>query len=108
GCQARADVASGARNVLDKKLLSKTLAELLPHEPRERVSHAARRERNDQTYRPCRIGLRPRNTRRGGKRGSSCCQMQKSSAPNFHRFLPLRKATALRDLAKGAMTDVGC
>src|SRR5215467_13457364 len=34
--------------------------------------------------------------------------MQKSSALNFHRFLPLRKATALRDHAKGAMTDVGC
>jgi hypothetical protein len=27
--------------------------------------------------------------------------MQKSSALNFHRFLPLRKATALRDHAKG-------
>jgi len=38
--------------VLDKKLLSKTFAELLAHEARERVSHPTRYESNDQTYRP--------------------------------------------------------
>jgi hypothetical protein len=41
-----------------------------------------------------RVGPRPRNSRRGGKRGSTCGQMQKSSMPNFHRFLLLRSAWA--------------
>src|SRR5262245_8722910 len=49
-----------------------------------KIEHAARRKWHDQTHRPRRIGLRPRDPRYGRQRGSTRGQMQKLSAGKFH------------------------
>ena len=67
-----ADVASGARSILGNEWLPKPLRQPLPHEAREDVGAASRRERNDYPYRPRRIGLRQRQARSDRERGSAC------------------------------------
>jgi len=70
------------------------------------VTHQVRTQQSNARAAPDRSAPTQFAARR--KACSTCCQLQKSSALNFHRFLPLRKPTALRDHAKGAMTDFGC
>ena len=57
-----ADVAGGARPVLDDELLADPLGEPLTQEAHGGVGTAARLERYDQAHWPRRIDLRPRNS----------------------------------------------
>jgi len=81
-----ADIAGGARDVLDIDLLAELLGKLLRHEPREGVGHPTRRKGHDRAHRPGRIGLRPCSTRHARERGSGRGQMQKFAAGKFHHL----------------------
>ena len=60
---AHADIAAGARYVLDVVLFAKMLGQLLRDQPGDHVGLAAGRIGHDQTHRPGRIGLRRRRSR---------------------------------------------
>ena len=60
------DSGAAARSVLDDELLAKPLREPLPDQSRRYVEPAAGGNRNDDAYRPGRIGLRPREWRANG------------------------------------------
>ena len=79
-----ADIGAGAWTVLDDKLLAETLREPLADQTRGNVVRAAGRNGNDDTHRPRRVGLRPRNAREHGQRDRARSQMQKISAGKFH------------------------
>jgi hypothetical protein len=51
---ARADIAAGADEILDKKLLAKMVGEFLRYQPPEHVDRAAWSERYDHTDRTTR------------------------------------------------------
>ena len=55
------DISTGARPVLDDKLLAKSLREPLADQARDNVGAAAGWKTNDDAHRPGRIGLRPRD-----------------------------------------------
>src|SRR5262245_27412206 len=80
----RGDISTGARPVLDDKLLAKSLREPLTDQARDDVNAAAGWNADDDAHRSRRIGLRPCDVRRKRQRGSTCGQMQKSSAGKFH------------------------
>src|SRR5262245_25931901 len=79
-----ADVSAATTDILDVELPAEMLGQLLGGKPREHVGQPARREWNDDPYCPCRITLCPRDVRCDREHGSTRCQMQKSSAGNFH------------------------
>src|SRR5262249_26659197 len=83
-----ADIAAAARTVLDDERLAEALRQPLAHQTGDDVSRSAGSEWHDQTYRPRRIGLRPRNAGNGRQRSSARGQMQKLSAGKFHWRLP--------------------
>ncbi len=83
-----ADIAGGARPVLDHELLAEPLRQMLPREPRDGVGCAAGRERDDQMHRPRRVSLRAGEARCGRKHGSGCGQAQKSAARKCHGVPP--------------------
>src|SRR6516165_671054 len=82
------DIAGGAGPVLDDEWLTEPLRERLTQQAYEDVRSPARGISNDAAHRPCRIGLRPRDPRDRGPRGSTSGQMQKLSAGKFHGPLP--------------------
>src|SRR5262249_15442054 len=55
-----ADIAAGARTVLDDDVLPPRFGELLREDAPERVDGAAARKRDDHAHRPVGIALRPR------------------------------------------------
>src|SRR5215475_4207856 len=79
-----ADIAGGARSVLDDELLAKSLRQYLTYEARDDVRRTTGRKADDDAHRPRRIGLRPSSARHGRERGSARGQMQKISAGKFH------------------------
>ena len=100
-----ADIAAGARPVLDDEWLPEPLRQPLTDQARDDVGRAAGRKADDDAHRPRRIGLRPRDARHGRQRGSARCQMQKLSAGKFHGDPPisgqLYKNTLLSASRKG-------
>ena len=80
----RGNGAARAWSILDNELLAKTLRQPLSDEARVRVIDAARRKAGNDAHRPRRIGLRSRNPRHGGNRGSTCGHTQKTSTRKFH------------------------
>src|SRR5271168_1058204 len=79
-----ANIAAGPRPVLDDELLPEPLRQRLSQEARDDVGCIAGRKTKDDAHRPRRIGLRQSAAQRGRERGSSRCQMEKSSAGQFH------------------------
>ena len=69
-------------------------------EPSEDIVCPASRDRHNQTHRPGRIGLRPRDARYSRQRGSANGEMQKITARKFHWRPPPNRARA----KKGAGT----
>src|SRR5262245_35057182 len=86
------EIAGRAGWVLNDKLLSKMIRQVLADDARHEVVAAARRKRDDPVHRPRRIGLRPRDTRYGRQRGSARRQMQKISAGKFHLEPPFTRS----------------
>ena len=84
----RGDIAAGARPVLDNELLTERLRQPLTDQAGDNVGRPASGKANNDAHRPRRIGLRRRNTRHRGQRGSARCEMEKISAGKFHS-LPL-------------------
>src|SRR5262249_31435245 len=80
----RGDISTGARPVLDDKLLAKSLREPLTDQASDDVDAAAGWNADDNAHRPRWIGLRPRDTRHRRERGRARDQMQKISAGKFH------------------------
>ena len=80
-----ADIAGGARSVLDDELLAKSLRQPLTHQARDDVGRTTGRKADNDAHRVRRIGFRPRDARHRRERGSARGQMQKSSAGKFHR-----------------------
>ena len=79
-----ADIAAGARPILDDELLAETLAGRLRYDARQAVGGLTGRKADDHAHRLRRIGLRPGELRDGRKRGGPRRQLQKSSAWKFH------------------------
>jgi hypothetical protein len=79
-----ADIAGGARPVLDDERLFEPFRQPLRHQPRDDVGRAAGDDGDDQTHRPRRIGLRPRDPRDDRQRGSARGQMQEFATGKFH------------------------
>src|SRR5262249_44228758 len=77
-------VAAGTWPVLNEELLTKALRYPLPDQPCRRVSEPSGRKASDDTHRPRRIGLRPRDPRERRQRSNALSQMQKISAGKFH------------------------
>ena len=97
------NIASCAHPVLNDELLPHPLRQPLPYQPSEDIGGAAGGEANDDTHRPGRIGLLPRDVRRERQRGSARGQMQKfPSVGKFHGVISLMRATnwLLRRFAK--------
>ena len=90
-----ADIAAGARPVLDDEWLAEPLRQPLADQARDDVGAAAGGKADDDAHRPRRIGLRPRDARDGRQRGSARCQMQKSTAG---KFMAPSSQIALEDL----------
>ena len=82
--QFGADIAAGARPVIDDDLLPEPLRQPLTHEAREGVGPTAGGKANNQMHRPRWIGLRPCDPRDGRERSGARCQMQKSATGKFH------------------------
>src|SRR5215475_14835983 len=101
-----ADIAGGARSVLDDELLAKSLRQYLTYEARDDVRRTTGRKADDDAHRPRRIGLRPRDARDGGQHGSPCCEMQKPTAGKFH-FEPPSPFTSLDHLVGGYEERIG-
>ena len=76
----RADIAPGARSVLNDELMPKARREPLPHEPCDDVRRAAGHSVDDDAHRPRRVGLRARKARSSSKNHAQCRQSQKSPA----------------------------
>jgi hypothetical protein len=70
-----ADVAASARPIFGDERLSEPLGKPLTDQARGDVDPAAGGKADDDTHRPRRIGLPPRYTRYGRKRGSSRGQL---------------------------------
>src|SRR5262249_55612244 len=79
-----ADIAGRAGPVLNDKLLSEMIRQVLADDARHDVVGAARRKRDDPVHRPRRIGLRRRDAGDCRQRGSARGQMQKCTAWKFH------------------------
>ena len=79
-----ADIAGRAGSVLNDKLLSQVIRQVLADDARHDVVGTARRKRDDPVHRARRIGLRPRDTRHGWQRRSARGQMQEFAAGKFH------------------------
>src|SRR5262249_42321866 len=79
-----ADIAAGARSVLNDEWLPESLRQRLTNEARDGVSCLAGGKGNDDPHRPRRVGLRPRDTRYGRQRGSARGQMQECAARKSH------------------------
>ena len=82
-----ANIAGGARPVLDDQLLAEPLRQPLTDQPCSEVDRSTCRERRDQPYRTRRIGLRRSEPRHRRQRGSTHCQVQKSTTGKFHDCL---------------------
>ena len=93
-----ADIAAGARPVLDDELLAEPLRQPLADQARDDVVRAAGGKADDDAHRPRRIGLRPCDARDGRQRGGARCQMQKFTTGKFHDDLrrSLQQAASLR------------
>src|SRR5262249_55660531 len=85
-----ADIATGARPILDDERLTEPLRQPFAYQARDDIGWAAREIADDQAHRPRRIGLRPRDAGHGRQRSSACGQMQKLSAGKFHFEPPSR------------------
>ena len=85
-----AEIAAGARPVLDDELLTEPLRQPLPHQARKNIGRAAGGEADDDAHRVGRIGFRQGEARDGRQRDGARGQMQKMAAANFHGIvLPL-------------------
>jgi hypothetical protein len=80
----RADIAAGARPVLDNELLSEPLRQPLTDKAGDNVNWAASGKGDDHAHRPGWIDLRPCDVRNFRQRGSSRCKMQECAAGKFH------------------------
>ena len=79
-----ADIAAGARPIVDEEWLPEPLRQPLTDQARDDVGRAAGRNSHDQTHRPRRICLRSRDARHDRERGSARCQVQECAAGKFH------------------------
>ena len=79
-----ADIAAGARPVLDDELLAQALRQRLRHQARDDVGGVAGRKADDHVHRPGRIGLRFGNAWEGRQNAGNRCQVQQSSAAEQH------------------------
>jgi hypothetical protein len=88
------DVGAGAGPVLDDDLLAEPLRQPRGNNACDGVGTSARRKAHDPAHRPHRIGLRPRDARRGWQRGSARCEMEKISTGKFHGVASLQGGDA--------------
>ena len=70
-----ADVAGGARTIVDDELLPEPLRRRLRNEARDDVWRQTRRITGDNMYRPCRIIERRRTAGRERQCGGACGQL---------------------------------
>jgi hypothetical protein len=75
---AGADIAGGARHILDKELLAEMLTQFLGNETGHDVGDPARGVRHDHAHRTRRISLRPRKWRKDGE--------DRSGSRNLHEL----------------------
>src|SRR5215471_11847583 len=94
------DITAAPWAILDDELVAETLRQPLPYQARGGVVHGTGRKRDDDAYRPRRIGLRPSDA--GDERPSdstSDCNTQKLSS----RYSPhLAHASLLQTLLEGS------
>src|SRR5262249_19346002 len=84
------DVGTCTRPVLDDELLACPLRKPLTDQTGNDVISSAGGKPDNPAYRTRRIGLRPRDPRRGRQRRSTRCQMQEFAAGKFHFEPPSR------------------
>src|SRR5215470_11719955 len=72
--------------VLDHDLLTEARLRRLGKEPPDDIGRRPGRETDDEVDRTRRISLRPGEARQSRERGSTCCQLQKPTAPKCHGF----------------------
>ena len=94
-----ADIAAGARPVLDDKGLPHPLRQPLRHQPGKDVGAAAGGEADDDAHRLRGIGLCESYARCDRERGSARDEMQKPAATEFHDGPPLYSCTMVANLA---------
>src|SRR5262249_60170392 len=80
-----ADIAAGARAIVEDEWLTQALRQPLRHQASDDVRRTARRKAEYDMHRPRRISLRFCGLRQSRKRGGTRCQMEKTSAGKFHR-----------------------
>ena len=81
-----ADIAGGARPIVDDELLTEAFRHRLRHQARDNVGRQTGRKTDDDVHRPGRIIERRRAARRQRQRGGARGQLQKFAA--FHVLLP--------------------
>jgi len=79
-----ADVAAATRAIVDNDGLAEPFRQPLSYQTRDNIWRAAGASGDDPAQQACRIGLRPRDMRKGWERGSARGQMQKFPARKFH------------------------
>src|SRR5262245_11405191 len=82
-----ADIAPGTWSILGHERLAEPVRQPLSNHTCGGVGWAAGCIADDEAHRPRRIRLRPRDTRHRQQRGSTRCQLQKSTTGKFH-FTP--------------------
>jgi hypothetical protein len=85
----QASSASCADDVLDDNLLPERPRHVLTDDASSDICWSSGRSWNNQCNRAARIGLCPRNLRRGGEYSSARCEMQKSTPRNSRDALPI-------------------
>src|SRR5882724_9159080 len=93
GCRAcgspNADAASSTCNILDDHGLTKGYPHALADDASDGIRGPTCRKWDDYCNGSGWKALCTRDVRQGGQNCSTCCQMQKRSAGNFHLVLPL-------------------
>ena len=99
-----ADIAAGARSVLDDELLAEPLRQPLTDRRAMMSGAPPAGKPTIDAHRSRRIGLRPRDARHGRQRGSACGQMQEFRRGSFiaaHNSL----ATIIRSPRRHAVAE---
>src|SRR5262244_201729 len=97
-----ADTAGRAGPVLNDKLLSQMIRQVVADDARDDVVGAAGRKRDDPAHRPRRIGLRPRDARDARQHGSACGKTEKISAGKFHFAPPFASHHSITSSARAS------
>src|SRR6187455_2937185 len=98
---AHADVATSTSCILDVKLLSKPVGQLLRNKACDHVSLTTRRERNDHSHRPHWIALRHPQTRTSGHSRTADQQIQETPTWKDHGILPEGRLSLAQSTGQG-------